>query len=237
MGWEIFMCTYVYLVFSCWVTLNIVFLCIFLCIVPTPRVQITITDYQTFVDYETSGDASSGESEDKIFANVTIGDPLTLDCTVTTNRRISSSVDIIWTTGGRVVRRVDNITADIVNDSAIYTDSFEISSLSAIDNGREYQCTVVTNVTRPIHNSDQITLNFLGKYVAITIDTISYGHRIGNDHRLCSYYAYPAFDCHLRMSINVTHYNLGKCSGTCFARKMLENTWCIFGWFLVVLFC
>ena len=136
---------------------------VYLYIVPTPRVQITIPEYQTFVDYETSGDASSGDSEDKIFANVTIGDPLTLDCTVTAIRGISSSVDIIWTTGGRVVRRVDNITADIVNNSANYTDSFEISSLSAIDNGREYQCTVMINATRPIHNSDQITLNFLGK--------------------------------------------------------------------------
>ena len=146
------------------------YFCVFICIVPTPRVQITIPEYQTFVDYETSGDASSGdvssedgESEDNIFANVTIGDPLTLDCTVTAVRGISSLVDIIWTTGGRVVRKVDNITADVVNNSAIYTDSFVISSLSAIDNGREYQCTVVINATRPIHNSDQITLNFLGK--------------------------------------------------------------------------
>ena len=33
-----------------------------------------------------------------------------------------------------------NVTANIINYSTIYTDSFEISSLSAIDNGREYQC-------------------------------------------------------------------------------------------------
>ena len=46
----------------------------------------------------------------------------------------------IWTTGGGVVKRVLNVTANIINDSTIYTDSFEISSLSAIDNGREYQC-------------------------------------------------------------------------------------------------
>ena len=95
--------------------------------------------------------------------NVTIGDPLTLDCTVTAVRGISSSVDIIWTTGGRVVRRVGNITADIENDSAIYTDSFEISSLSAIDNGREYQCTVVINATQPVNNSAKVTLYFPGE--------------------------------------------------------------------------
>ena len=119
-------------------------------IVPTPFVQITIFYNETFYfDNDTIG-------------NVTIGDPLTLDCTVTAVRGISSSVDIIWTTGGRVVRRVYNITADIENDYAIYTDSFEILTLSAIDNGREYQCTVVINAYQPVYNSDHITLIFDG---------------------------------------------------------------------------
>ena len=48
------------------------------------------------------------------------------------------------------------------NDSTIYTDSFEISSLSAIDNGREYECTVVINANQSVTSSDQITLNFPG---------------------------------------------------------------------------
>ena len=117
--------------------------------------QITISDNETlYFDNDTLGNETLG--------NLTIGDPLTLDCTVTAVRGISSSVDIIWTTGGRVVRRVDNITADIENDYAIYTDSFEISSLSAIDNGREYQCTVVINAYQPVYNSDHITLIFAG---------------------------------------------------------------------------
>ena len=115
--------------------------------VPIPHVLITIFDNKTL----------GNESR-----NLTIGDPLTLDCTVTAVRGISSPVDIIWTTGGRVVRRVDNITADIENDSAIYTDSFKIT-LSAIDNGREYQCTVVINASQPVNNSDQFTLIFPGK--------------------------------------------------------------------------
>ena len=122
-------------------------------IVPIPLVQITVFHNETF--------------ENETLRNVTISDPLTLDCTVTAVRGISSSVDIIWTTGGRVVRRVDNITADIENDSAIYTDSFEISSISAIDNGREYQCTVVINAIRPVYNSDQFTLIFPGEYLYI----------------------------------------------------------------------
>jgi len=123
---------------------------ILLFIVPNPLVQIATFN-------ETVGNETLG--------NLTIGDPLTLYCTVTAVRGISSSVDIIWTTGGRVVRRVNNITADIeYDDSAIYTDLFEISSLSTIDNGKEYQCTVVINANPPVYSSDQITLIFDGEY-------------------------------------------------------------------------
>ena len=118
--------------------------------IPIPLVKITVINNETL--------------ENGTFGNLKIGDPLTLDCTVTAVRGISSSVDIIWTTGGRVVRRVDNITAYRNNDSTIYTDSFEISSLSAIDNGKEYQCTVVINASPPVNGSDQITLNFPGEY-------------------------------------------------------------------------
>ena len=122
--------------------------------VPNPDVQIMISEIE---------DSNASENE-----TLTIGDPLTLDCTVTAVRGISSSVDIIWTTGGRVVRRVDNITADIGNDSAIYTDSFEIPSLSAIDNGRAYQCTVWINASPvALLSRDQITLMFPGEYMRI----------------------------------------------------------------------
>ena len=123
----------------------LIYICLY--VVPIPFVQISSS-----VNY---GNSTLG--------NLTIGDLLILDCTLTTVRGISSSVDIIWTTGGRVVRRVDNITVDIENNSAIYTDSFEISSLSAIDNGREYQCTVVINASQPVYSSDQFTLNFSGE--------------------------------------------------------------------------
>ena len=96
-----------------------------------------------------------------------IGDSLTLNCTGTTVRGISRSlVDIIWTTGGRQVRRINNAIGDIQNDSIIYTDSFEVSSsLSTNDRGRVYQCTVLINGSFLISTSDQIILNFPGESV------------------------------------------------------------------------
>ena len=140
----LYICTYI----SMYYILKMLF------VVPSPLVQISLHDNKIL------GNESVGD--------LIIGDPLTLDCTVTAVRGISSLVDIIWTTGSRVVRRVDNITADIESDSAIYTDSFEISSLSAIDNGTEYQCRVVINARQPVYNSIKVTLIFTaGKCVNI----------------------------------------------------------------------
>ena len=50
-----------------------------------------------------------------------------------------------------------------VNDFAIYTDLYEISSLTPLDNGRNYECTVLINASRQINSSDQIVLNFIGE--------------------------------------------------------------------------
>ena len=112
---------------------------------------------------EDTGNDITEQFGNETLENLKIGDPLTLNCTVTAVRGISNSVDIIWTTGGIELRRVDCITPDIVNDTAIYIDLFEISSLSAIDNGREYRCTVMINATQPVYSSDQFRLNFPGK--------------------------------------------------------------------------
>ena len=115
--------------------------------VPNPLVKISIFD-----DAIIPGNESVG--------TLILGDPLGLDCTVTAVRGISSSVNIVWTTGGRVVRSVDDISADVVNDSATYHDLFEIPSLSAVDNGTEYKCTVMINTTQPIFKSIQVMLIF-----------------------------------------------------------------------------
>ena len=135
-----------------------------LLIVPTPLVRITTSDNETF-EFDTFDNETFGNDtvENGTMNGLTIGDPLTLYCTVTAVRGISSSVDIIWTTGGREVRRANNTMADENNDSAIYTDSFDILSLSAIDNGRVYQCTVVINASPQVFSSDRITLNISGE--------------------------------------------------------------------------
>ena len=101
-----------------------------------------------------------------------LGDPLTLDCTVITVIGISSAVNIIWSVGGKTVRIVNDTSATIKNNSAIYTDSLVLPELTVLDNGRTYQCTVVINKNPPIIFSGSMTLDFFGKpYVLYGLST------------------------------------------------------------------
>ena len=112
--------------------------------------EITASDNETLVNGTLNG--------------LTVGDSLTLNCTVTTVRGISSSVNIIWTTGIDVVRRAENLSvAYTINDFAIYTDLYQISSLTPLDNGRNYKCNVLIKGLQQIISSDQIVLNFTGE--------------------------------------------------------------------------
>ena len=76
--------------------------------------------------------------------------PLTLQCNATIVRGITSTVDIIWTTGDTQVRRVNNVTASSnINSTSVYNDSFIIPSLDISDIGSTYQCEVLINSFLP----------------------------------------------------------------------------------------
>ena len=138
-------------------------------VVPIPLAQITIFNNEMLEN-----------------GNLTIGDPLTVVCTVTAVRGITSSVDITWIIRKRtsISTRVYNVTAKVEKYSAIYTDSIEISSLSAIDNGVEYQCRARINAKQTIYsNSDTFTLIFNGKflYISYNIFIVKIDNHINNN--------------------------------------------------------
>ena len=135
------------------------------------HVRISISENQPF-DSEASGDVNSGGSGDR---SATIGNPLTLECTIRVSDT-SGPFAIFWTTGSKLIRRVDNIT------DRSYTDYYVIPSLSAIDNGRIYLCSLIITHPLTIYDYDHLRLNFPGEYVAsyncLTYNTLS--------HALCS---------------------------------------------------
>ena len=96
-------------------------------------------------------------------SNQTVGQSLTLQCEVTTVRGITSRVDIVWSSDGTELQRMDNVTLSPMNDSLVYMETYNNSLLNTTDDGRVIQCEVVINTSPLVMASDSITLDVTGK--------------------------------------------------------------------------
>ena len=94
----------------------------------------------------------------------TVGQSLTLQCAVTTVRGITSRVDIVWSSGGMELERMNNVSSTAMDNSLVYTHSYTISQLSTTDDGRVIQCEVVINTSPSVMATDSITLDVTGEY-------------------------------------------------------------------------
>ena len=95
--------------------------------------------------------------------NQTVGQSLTLQCEVTTVRGITSRVDIVWSSDGTELERMNGVSSTTMGNSLVYTDSYTISQLSTTDDGRVIQCEVVINTSPSVMASDSITLDVTGE--------------------------------------------------------------------------
>ena len=92
-----------------------------------------------------------------------VGQSLTLECSVTTVRGIISRVDIIWSSDGTQLERMEGVNVSSTTDnSVVYTDTYNISQLNTTDDGREYRCEVVINTSPPVMANDSVTLDVMG---------------------------------------------------------------------------
>ena len=100
--------------------------------------------------------------------NQTVGQPLILECSVTTIRDINSRVDFVWISNGRELERVEGVTGtSSTNNLAVYEDYYIIPQLSIADNNSLYTCEVIINRSPLISATDNITLNVTGKFKCI----------------------------------------------------------------------
>ena len=97
----------------------------------------------------------------------TVGQSLTLQCEVATVRGITSRVDIVWSSGGTELERMNGVSSTMMGDALLYTDFYTISQLSTTDEGRVIQCEVVINASPSVMANDTITLDVTGEYNAI----------------------------------------------------------------------
>ena len=119
-------------------------------IVPTPTVSVTAPNTQT------------------------VGQSLTLLCEVTTVRGITSRVDIVWSSGGTELQRMNNVSSTMMSNSLVYTNSYTISQLSTTDDGRVIQCEVVINTSPPVMAHDSTTLDGTGQCALAFVINLRY---------------------------------------------------------------
>ena len=96
-----------------------------------------------------------------------LNESLTLQCNVTTVRGITSRVDIVWSSDGTELERMNDVSSTTMDNSLVYTDSYTISQLCTTDEGRMIQCEVVINASPSVMASDSITLDVDCKYLII----------------------------------------------------------------------
>ena len=106
----------------------------------------------------------------KITSNMdqNVGRNLTLQCTVTTVRGITSGVDVVWHRDGTEVQRMDNVTLELnrMSTSLVYRDTYTIPLLTTSDEGSIFQCEVMIISSPPVMASSSLSrLRVKGMYV------------------------------------------------------------------------
>ena len=100
-------------------------------------------------------------------SNQIVGQSLTLVCSIATVRGITSRVDIVWTSYGSELERIEGLNhSSTTNDSLLYTEFYTIPQLSTLDEGRNITCDVFINALTPVTATDNVILNVTGKCFA-----------------------------------------------------------------------
>ena len=91
--------------------------------------------------------------------NQQVGDPLLLECIVTTVRGIISSVDIVWSTNGTEVGGAEDVSGEVVGNTVVYRNVYNSEiSLWEHDNRTTYQCFVNIHTTPPVKANSSHTI-------------------------------------------------------------------------------
>ena len=66
-----------------------------------------------------------------------MGQSLSLECSITTVKGITSRVDIVWSSNGSELKRTEGLVhSSTTDDSVLYTEFYTIPKLSALDEHR-----------------------------------------------------------------------------------------------------
>ena len=92
-----------------------------------------------------------------------VGQSLQLQCIVTTVRGITSTVDIVWSSGDVMLKTERNVSIKLTTlYFASCTSTYIIPQLSTLDDGRLYSCQIVINTNSPVKDSNSTKLDVIG---------------------------------------------------------------------------
>ena len=93
----------------------------------------------------------------------TVGQPLVLQCDVTTVRGITSRVDIVLSSNGTELERIEGASVNFTSDGLdIFTVFYDALQLNISDDGRVLRCEVIVNTKPSLMADDYITLDVTG---------------------------------------------------------------------------
>ena len=98
-----------------------------------------------------------------VISTQTVGQPLTLECNVTTVRGITSRVDIVWRSNGLELKRIEGTNISSTSETLeTYTVMYDAVQLNTSDDDRVFQCEGIINTSPPLLADVNITLNVTG---------------------------------------------------------------------------
>ena len=78
-------------------------------------------------------------------------------------RGITSRVDIEWSSGGTVLRRMNGVSSTTMDNSLVYTDSYTIPQLSTSDDNGIYNCRLTVRSNPRRRTTEPVTLDVTGE--------------------------------------------------------------------------
>ena len=98
-----------------------------------------------------------------VISNLTVSQPLSLECSVTAVKGITSRVDIVWSSNGVELKGIKGANISFTSDSLVtYTDYYTAFQLNTTDDGRTYQCEILVNTSPLLMADGNITLDVNG---------------------------------------------------------------------------
>ena len=100
-----------------------------------------------------------------------VGEPLTLECNITTVAGINDTVDIVWSSNNEILTVNENVNITFTeNTSAVFVDFYEILQVTTAEEGRVYQCQIRINQDPPLISENFTTLNVTGNYLKVCLN-------------------------------------------------------------------